>query len=248
MTNKLTVDKEFMQLIPPLQEEEYQQLKQNILSKRKCLNAIILWDGIIIDGHNRFYICIEHGIEFEVKDMHFDSREDAKLWILENQLGRRNLTDAARIELAMAKSELLRAKAKERQSLAGGDKFGNEALLAKSSLATEDRINVRKSVAGEANISERTVSTYKQIKEQGSPELLEAVKNGKLKIGTAYRLLPKELEKQLKEAEEMVRYIKKHLPLVKGKEMKAELNEQFSNLAQQLRTLLDEEDPHEVKN
>jgi len=248
MTNKLTVDKEFMQLIPPLQEEEYQQLKQNILSKRKCLNAIILWDGTIIDGHNRFYICIEHGIEFEVKDMHFDSREDAKLWILENQLGRRNLTDAARIELTMSKVELLRAKAKEKLRRAGGDKYGNKTPLSESSLANEQPVHVRKAISKESGVSEHNLSLYKQIKEQGSPALIEAVKNGKLKIGTAYCLLPKEIEKQLKEADAVVEYIEKHLPLVKGEDMKAELNEQFSGLAQQLRTLLDEERSYEVKN
>ena len=60
MQNKLVVDKEFKQLIPPLLEDEYQQLEQNILAKGKCLNPVILWSGIIVDGHNCFYICMEH--------------------------------------------------------------------------------------------------------------------------------------------------------------------------------------------
>jgi len=104
--SNLQIDQEFKNLIPPLLEDEYRQLEQNILTKRKCENAIILWDGRIIDGHNRFYICAEHGIEFELEEMDFESREAAKLWIIENQLGRRNLTDAARIELALCKEEI----------------------------------------------------------------------------------------------------------------------------------------------
>jgi len=76
---------------------------------------------------------MKHGIEFEVKDIEFESREEAKLWILENQLGRRNLTDAARIELALKKEALLKGLAKEKLSLAGGDKTRAGALLAKSS-------------------------------------------------------------------------------------------------------------------
>ena len=244
----LRVDAEFMRLIPPLMEEEYRQLEQNILAKRKCLNPIIFWNGLIVDGHNRFYICIEHGIEFEVKEMHFDSREDAKLWILENQLGRRNLTDAARIELAMSKAELLKEKAKERLKQAGGDKYGKETPLIESPLAKEEPINVRKAVAEEAGISERNLYLYNQIKEQGSPALIEAVKNGELKIGTAYRMLPKQIEKQLKEADKMVEYIKENLPQVKGEGMKASLNQQFLGLAAQLRALLDEEDSYDNKN
>ena len=135
MTHKLIVDKDFMRLIPPLLEEEYKQLEKNVLAKGKLLNPILLWDGIIVDGHNRFYICMEHGIEFEVKDIHFESREEATLWILENQLGRRNLTDAARIQLAFKKEELLKAVAKERQKL-GGKHRGK--LMTKSSTASDE--------------------------------------------------------------------------------------------------------------
>jgi len=141
MTHKLEVDKEFMKLIPPLLEEEYRQLEQNILAKGKCLNALLLWDGKIVDGHNRFYICIAHGIEFEVKEMEFESREEAKLWILENQLGRRNLTDAARIELALRKEKLLKDMARERQRCAGGDKPRAGALFTKSSTTAKESIN-----------------------------------------------------------------------------------------------------------
>jgi len=244
----LRVDAEFMRLIPPLMEEEYRQLEQNILAKRKCLNPITFWNGLIVDGHNRFYVCIEHGIEFEVKEVHFDSREDAKLWILENQLGRRNLTDAARIELAMCKAELLKERAKERLRQAGGDKYGNETPLSESPLANEEAVHVRKAVSKESGISEHNLSLYKQIKEQGSPALVEAVKNGELKIGTAYRMLPKQIERQIKEADKMVEYIKENLPQVKGEGMKASLNQQFLELAAQLRGLLDEESLYEQKN
>jgi len=236
MTNKLAVDKEFKQLIPPLLEEEYRQLEQNILAKGKCLNPIILWDGIIVDGHNRFYICMTHGIEFEVKDMHFESREEAKLWILENQLGRRNLTDAARIELALCKEELLKRMAKERQSCAGGDKTRPRALLAESS---KESIDVRKAVAKEAGVGQWNLRLYKQIKEQGNPILLEKVKKGELKIGTAYRMLPKELLKQLKEADELFDYIDEHLSKIKGKEMREDIDERLSGVKAQLQALLE---------
>ena len=239
MANKLAVDKEFKQLIPPLLEEEYRQLEQNILAKGKCLNPIILWDGIIVDGHNRFYICMAHGIEFEVKDVYFESRKEAKLWILENQMGRRNLTDAARIELALCKEELLKGLAKERLSRAGGDKYGNKTPMFKSSTEDEQSGTVRKAIAKEANVSETNLFRYKKIVEQGNPILLEKVKNGELKIGTAYRMLPKELLKQLKEADEIFDYIDEHLCKIKGKEMREDIDERLLSLKVQLQALLE---------
>ena len=248
MTHKLEVDKEFMRLIPPLLEEEYRQLEQNILAKGKLLNPIILWDGIIVDGHNRFYICMAHGIEFEVKEIQFDSRDEATLWILENQLGRRNLTDVARIELALKKEKLLKGLAKERQSLAGGDKSRPGALLAKSSTEKEKPINVRKTLAKEAGISDRTLGMYKQIMEQGTPALIDAVKNGKLKIGSAYKMLPKQIEKQLKQADKMYEYIQKYLPTITDEEEKADVHRQLLGLKEQLQMLLERRKDCETEN
>ncbi|MCL2198666.1 MAG: hypothetical protein FWB80_07065, partial [Defluviitaleaceae bacterium] len=96
MTTPPIIDAEFKALMSPLSAEEYAQLEQNILAGKKCNDAILLWNGIIVDGMNRYAICAEHEIEFSVVDMSFDSREDVKIWIIENQLGRRNLHAAAR--------------------------------------------------------------------------------------------------------------------------------------------------------
>ena len=118
------IDPEFKALIPPLSPEEYAQLEANIISDKKCHNAIVIWNNILLDGHNRMRICAENNIQFEIIEMDFESREEAMLWILENQLGRRNLNDAMRIQLALSKVELLKEQAKKNQSRAGGDKSG----------------------------------------------------------------------------------------------------------------------------
>ena len=242
MVHNLTIDKEFMKLIPPLLEEEYRQLEKNILAKGKLINPIILWDGIIVDGHNRFYICMQHGIEFEVTDIAFETREDAKLWILENQLGRRNLTDAARIELALKKEKLLKALAKERQTLGGKHKG---KLLPKSSTGT---LHVQRDTAKNANVSKGSLVRYKQIMQEGSPALIEDVKSGKLKIGTAHRLLPSRVEKRLMEAEKMCKYIFEHLNLVTDENEKADVNEKLLFLREQLAELMEKRKANEVKN
>lgn len=55
---------------------------------------------VLIDGHNRFRICKEHNINFDTVEYDFRDSDEVKLWILKNQLGRRNLTDFQRAEIA----------------------------------------------------------------------------------------------------------------------------------------------------
>jgi len=238
MENKLLqVDPEFKALMPPLTEEEYQQLEQNILAKRKCHDAIVLWDNTIIDGFNRFCICVEHGIEFEVKEMNFASRDDAKIWIIENQLGRRNLNAAQRIELALCKEDVLRAKAKEKQIQAGRDRAKDEKLLAKRTTLPTEPVNVREAIAKEADVGDGTVKMYMQIKNSGKPQLLEQVQNGELKIGTAHRLLMPEIEKQLDQMDIMYANMQAQLPL-EDEEHNRNIIQQLEKLAEQIRKII----------
>jgi len=189
-----------------------------------------------------------HGIEFEVKDMHFESREEATLWILENQLGRRNLTDVARIQLALKKEELLKSLAKEKLSRAGGDKYGKKTPLFKSSTKSDKPLHVRKALAKEADVSETSLFRYNQIMAQGNPKLIEAVQSGKLKIGSAYRMLPSQIEKQLKQADKMYEYIQKYLPTVKDEWEKEDINRQLLVLKEHLQALLERRQAYEAKN
>src|SRR6056297_1957130 len=87
----MDIREDFKKLIPPLTSEEYKQLEENIIEEG-CRDALVTWNGLILDGHNRYKICTEHGINFDVYEMDFDSEEEAKDWMDKNQLGRRNLT------------------------------------------------------------------------------------------------------------------------------------------------------------
>ena len=90
----LMIDQEFADKIPPLSEEEYKQLEMNILADGKVISPLIIWNGIIIDGHNRFHILQDHPeIPYTTTAMEFPDRESVIVWICNNQLGRRNLTD-----------------------------------------------------------------------------------------------------------------------------------------------------------
>jgi hypothetical protein len=88
---ELTINPEFHSLIPPISAEEYQLLEESITNEG-CRDAIVTWDNCILDGHNRYEICQKHHIGFHTLEKEFDTEDEAKIWIIHNQLGRRNLT------------------------------------------------------------------------------------------------------------------------------------------------------------
>lgn len=88
---EIKIDPEFSSLIPAISEEEKTDLEESLLSEG-CRDALILWDDILLDGHNRFDICTRREIKFKTIGKTFDSRNQAKIWIIANQLGRRNLS------------------------------------------------------------------------------------------------------------------------------------------------------------
>ena len=93
MSLHLTIDPEFAGKIPPLREEELKQLEENILADGVVINPLIVWNGVIVDGHNRYRILQQHPeIQFTTYEKAFSDRYEAIAWICKNQLGRRNLT------------------------------------------------------------------------------------------------------------------------------------------------------------
>ena len=91
--NELRIDPEFAEKIPPLTPEEYEQLEANILAEGAVLSPLIVWNGVIVDGHNRYRILQAHPeISFTTHEKAFSDRYEIISWICKNQLGRRNLT------------------------------------------------------------------------------------------------------------------------------------------------------------
>ena len=93
MTQTLRIDPEFKAQIPPLTQEERKQLEENILAEGALLAPILVWNGTIVDGHNRYEILQSHPeIPCSVRNLELKTREEALAWICKHQLGRRNLT------------------------------------------------------------------------------------------------------------------------------------------------------------
>lgn len=92
---KLNIDQEFKNLIAPLTHEERKLLEKNII-KEGCRDPIVLWNNTIIDGHNRYNICTGHDIQFNTVDVELENHNEAINWIIDNQLGKRNVPDSVK--------------------------------------------------------------------------------------------------------------------------------------------------------
>ena len=110
----MKIDEELKNLIPKLSNEELKQLEENIIEEG-CREPIVLWNKTIVDGHNRYEICNRNNIEFKTTNKEFSNREEAKMWIIKNQFGRRNLSIYDRGKLALQLEDLFAVKAKEKQ-------------------------------------------------------------------------------------------------------------------------------------
>lgn len=178
----ITIDKEFESLIPPLSAEEFQQLEENCV-KEGIRDALITWNGILVDGHNRFKIAAKHGLHWNEKRMEFADRDEVKLWIIRNQLGRRNLNSFSRSELAIQGKELIAKKAKEKQAEYHGNQ--HDGLHQKSD---KEQVITAKELGKIAGVSHDTIHKVETIKKSGDEKLIEEVRNGDVSINKGYQI------------------------------------------------------------
>lgn len=165
----LIIDNEFKELLPPLSDEKYKQLEKNLL-RDGIREPLTVWNGILIDGHNRYNIARLHNLEFTTVEKQFDTRDDVKLWIADNQFGRRDLTTYERSVLALKLKPVFAAKAKE--NLVAGAEMTNTGLQ-KSVKA----INTQQEIAKAAGVSHDTIAKVERIEQQATPEIKQALRN-----------------------------------------------------------------------
>ena len=188
----LTVDPEFRDLIPPLNEEELKLLEESLVADG-CESPLIVWNGVIVDGHNRYAICRKHEIPFAIQEKNFSSRDDAMLWMLRNQLGRRNLNNYQRVELVL-KFEPLVKNAAEQRMMAG--KAANPVpTLAQG----QTKGRTRDHLSEAAGVSHGTFAKAKKLVQSADEETKRELRAGKVTVNRAYtELLEKEHEGETK--------------------------------------------------
>lgn len=196
----IKIDKEFERLIPPLSAEEFTQLEENCL-REGIRDPLVVWavpngDQILIDGHNRMKISVNHsGIPFEIKQMQFDTRTEAEEWILRNQLGRRNVDKWVRLGMAKRLEEIEKQKAKKRQG-ARNDIVPN--------LAPSDQGKTRDKMAEMVGVSHGTYEKMKAIDASDNEEIKAAARSGEISVNKAFEQIKAEnaaLKRKVQELE-----------------------------------------------
>lgn len=131
MKTELRIDPEFESKIPPLTSDEVARLHSSILFEGRLICPIVAWNGVIVDGHNRYRFILRHPeIKYDVYEMDFENRNEAIAWICKNQLGRRNLAPEQKKYLIGKQYEAERqARGGDRKSEEAQSKYQNETLI-----------------------------------------------------------------------------------------------------------------------
>ena len=193
---KLIIDAEFQSLIPPLTDDEFKQLKENIISDG-CREPLVIWNDMIVDGHNRYKICTDNNIPFETVNKEFADRSAAIEWMLRNQLGRRNLNDFQRNEIALKYQEVIAEEMKKRQAEYHGNQYQKVDIRPDGQKSKKEPTTQRKEMANIAGTSEGSIQRSKLILEKGTPEQIDrARKGGK---GNTVAAIAKEINKSMQQ-------------------------------------------------
>ncbi|MFZ3147775.1 MAG: hypothetical protein WA137_01895 [Methanothrix sp.] len=187
----LQIDPEFKDLIPLLSRDELYVLKES-LSTQGCRDRLVIWKdyNILLDGHHRYQICNELGLPFETREIEFSSRADAKVWILKNQRGRRNLDESQRAMLAVKLEAVYGEQAKER--------MGARTDLGLNLGQSEGGRSADKA-AKDMGVSHQTVSFAKKVATKGIPALAKMVESADIAVSTASKVasLPSEAQEKI---------------------------------------------------
>ena len=195
------VDAGFQSLIAPLTPEERSQLEANIATE-SCRDALVTWNGILLDGHNRLEICTRLGIRFKTCEVHLPNREAAKLWIEENQIGRRNLSQDQRAAIAyriLQRRIAISKKDRARKGgLAGGSGRTRLSLVVTSS-TKQAAPRQREIAAAQFGASSRQIRSISDIAKQSMP-MVEQIVAGTLTIKKAKDQLVEDSRQAKREA------------------------------------------------
>ncbi|RZZ89555.1 plasmid replication/partition related protein [Pseudoxanthomonas winnipegensis] len=228
----IVVREDLKAYIDPLTPDEYAALEQSLLAEG-CRDALVLWGDVLVDGHNRYGICQKHGLPFNtVQNTRFTSMEDVHLWMIDQHLGRRSVSDFQRGVLALRRRDILLERSRQAapapapaapepagEGDAGAPPWDTSAPAAAAPVVTSAMLPTREELARAAKLSNSQVAAIEKIQKQATPEVIAAVRAGELSINAAavVATLPAQEQQaaaqggaqELKEAAKRVRDAKK---------------------------------------
>lgn len=215
----IVVNAELKAYIDPLTADEHDALERSLLAEG-CRDALVLWGDVLVDGHNRYAICQKHGLPFRtVQSSLFNSLEDVHLWMIDQHLGRRSVSDFQRGVLALRKKDIV-AQRRTRMLAAtprpdpanASDALADDApwhdtpeaaaaavvaAVAASPLKPEPPLRSREDIAKAARLSNSQVGMIEKIQKQAAPELVAAVRAGAVSLSTAAAVATLPVEEQV---------------------------------------------------
>jgi ParB-like chromosome segregation protein Spo0J len=188
----IIINPELRDYIDPLTTQEFLALERSLL-KEGCRDALVLWGETLIDGHNRYTICQKHGIPFQTKQNdQFASIEDVMLWMIDNHLARRSVSNFQRGVLALRKKEIITERRKQQSK---------QEKVAEAEMAVKEpdpvSVETRDEIAKVAGLSKPAVAQIEKIRKAATPELVEAVRAGTISINTAATIAALPSEQQV---------------------------------------------------
>ncbi|MDR3013988.1 MAG: plasmid replication/partition related protein [Delftia acidovorans] len=199
----IVVNEELKAYIDPLTPDELDALERSIVAEG-CRDALVLWNDLLIDGHNRYAICQKHGLPFNtVQATQFKNMDDVHLWMIDQHLGRRSVSDFQRGVLALRKREIIAtrraaaaaavqaAKADAPAQPEGEAPWEGEtdpvvaAALASVAKVPDEALDTREALARVARLSSSQVKLIETIQQKAAPEVVAAVRSGDISLSTA---------------------------------------------------------------
>ncbi len=198
VSSNMEIKIQFKNLLRPLEEQEYKELEES-LQEYGCREPLVLWKGLLLDGHNRYEICMRHNIPFTTVEYDFPNIHRAKIWMFKNQCARRNITDFCKAKYGLLMKEEYAKEAKEVQksgvkqsTFADGDQSN---LLPNLGEGSEEKTKAEgwtdRKIAADTGVSHGNIYKTEKLLEKGTPEEIKDLESGKLSIHRGYEDLKK---------------------------------------------------------
>ena len=198
---ELKIDEGLKAYIDPLTPDEHESLERSILAEG-CRDSLVVWGDLLIDGHNRYGIRQKHGLPFNtVQATQFKNMDDVHLWMIDQHLGRRSVSDFQRGVLALRKREIIAERRAAAAAAVNAAKAAQPAseeapwegetdpvvaqALASVAKVPDEALDTREALARAARLSAGQVKMIETIQEKAAPEVVAAVKAGELSLNAA---------------------------------------------------------------
>ena len=186
-----------LNVYPPMQDWEFQELKESInkgYDDRYPIVVHVMGDEVlgIIDGANRHRACLETNMIPLISRFYGDEKK-AMEYILKTN-NRRNLNAGQKAAVVLEMKDIVKKIRKE----AAESRTSN--LPNGKNKKKVPRVRTAESISKIANVSERTVAQTIKI-QKVDPQLFEAVKEGKISAKSAYNQIQDKIKKNDKDLE-----------------------------------------------